>query len=428
MADDDTLLGFTTSGLSLDSPVTLSRDDRRRHIHVIGKTGTGKSTLLLSLIRADIERGDGLAFLDPHGDTAKGVIAAAPNHRIADFIYLDPSDLEHPVGFNPLHAVALDQRPLVTAHIVSTFKHIWRDTWGPRLEYVLQNAVRLLLDTPGSTLLGLSAVLVNERYRERLLANCCDDQVHHFWTQELPAWGANFKAEALSPVQNKIGALLAPPVLRNILGQHRPTLDIPAIMNSGRVLVINLSKGSLGAGPSFLLGALFSTAFSQAAEARARIPETDRRDFYLYADEFQNFATESFATILSEARKYRLSLTLAHQFLGQLPDALRDAVLGNAGSLLAFRIGAQDAETLSPEFGIRSPSAFSDLPNYAAWARLVRAGTPGDPIHLRFDQPPAPARDASEAVIARTRARYTRSRAKVEAEIQSFTRNPLPLS
>ena len=427
MDDDATLLG-TTTGLSLGTPVTLGQDDRRRHVHVIGKTGTGKSTLLLSLILSDLRKGRGLAFLDPHGDTARAVIADAPGDRIADMIYLDPADLAHPLGFNPLYNIAPDRRPLVTAHLVATFKHIWPDSWGPRLEYLLQMSVRLLLDAPGATLLGLPALLVHERYRTRLLARCREPQVRQFWTEELAAWGGNFKAEALSPLQNKIGALLASPVLRNILGQHRPTLDIPAIMNSGRVLIVNLSKGNLGAGPSFLLGALLATAFAQGAEARASLPEDERRDFYLYADEFQNFATDSFATILSEARKYRLSLTLAHQFLAQLPLSLRQAVLGNAGSIVAFRISADDAETLSPEFGLPSPSAFTDLPNFHAWARLIRDGFPGDPIRLSLSEPQWSNADSSAAVIARTRSRYTRPRDKVEAAINRFMADPLPLA
>ena len=285
-----------------------------------------------------------------------------------------------------------------------------------------------MLDSPGSTLLGLPALLVNDRYRERLLATCSDPQVRQFWTQELAAWGDNFKAEALSPLQNKIGALLGSELLRNILGQHRPTIDIPAIMNSGRVLIVNLSKGKLGAGPSFLLGALLSTAFAQSAEARADMPEDQRRDFYLYADEFQTFATDSFATILSEARKYRLSLTLAHQFLGQLPLSLRQAVLGNAGSIISFRTGADDAATLSAEFGFQSGNAFTDLSNHEAWVLLTQNGNPGSPMRVSFPPPLEPANDHTDAIIARTRARYTRPRAKVEAEVNRFIARPMPFS
>lgn len=427
MLDDTSYLGTRITGLTLDSPVTLGEDDRRRHLYLIGKTGTGKSTLILSLVLADLAAGRGLALLDPHGDLARAVIDAMPRHRIPDAIYLNPADLEFPAGFNPLFGVAPDRRPLVAAHILAAFHHIWADSWGPRLEYLLLNSLRLLLDGTGSTLIGLPALLVNERYRERLLATCRDAQVRQFWTHEITAWGDQFKAEALSPLQNKIGALLSSPVIRNILGQSRPTLDIPAIMNNNRVLIINISKGELGEGPSYLLGALLATAFSQGAEARALIPENERRDFHLYADEFQNFATDSFASILSEARKYRLSLTLAHQFLGQLPPLLRKAVLGNAGSLIVFRIGAEDAEALAPELGVHSASALSDLANYQAWARLIRDGNPTDPFPLSTEVPDFDTGRAG-AVIARTRARYTRPRNSVEAEIDRFIRNPLPLS
>ena len=425
---DDVYIGTTTSGLSLNAPVTLNQNDRRRHLYIIGKTGTGKSTLLLSLILSDLHSNHGLALLDPHGDLATTVIDAVPRQRISDCIYLDPSDLEHPLGFNPLFNIDRDRRPLIAAHIVSTFRHIWADSWGPRLEYLLQNSVRLLLDSAGSTLLGLPALLIDERYRDGLLQRCEDAQVRQFWTREIAAWGEAFKAEALSPLQNKIGALLASPVLRNILGQHKPTIDIPAIMNSGRVLIVNLSKGNLGAGPSFLLGALLSTAFAQGAEARASIPESRRRDFHLYADEFQNFATDSFGSILSEARKYRLSLTLAHQFLGQLPLSLRQAVLGNAGSIIAYRVGADDAAALAPEFGIQSPSAFTDLANYEAWARLIRDGAPTDAIRISFDALDVKASGTTDAMIARTRARYTRPRSNVEDEIARFIAKPLPLA
>ena len=425
MIDDTSYLGTRTSGLDLSCPVNLSQDDRRRHLYIIGKTGTGKTTLILSLILADLAAGRGLALLDPHGDLAKAVIDAMPHHRIPDCIYLNPADLEFPCGINPLFNVEPDRRPLVAANIVATFRHIWADSWGPRLEYLLQNSLRLLLDGNGSTLLGLPALLVNDRYRERLLLACRDAQVRQFWTHEIVAWGDQFKAEALSPLQNKIGALLAPPVLRNILGQHQPTIDIAAIMNSNRILIANLAKGELGEGPSYLLGALLATSFSQAAQARASIPEHERLDFNFYADEFQNFATDSFATILSEARKYRLSLTLAHQFLDQLPPLLRKAVFGNAGSMISFRIGAEDAVAVAPELGIVSPGALSDLPNYQARARLIQQGNPSDPFLLTTEVPTFQT-GQSEFVIRRTRARYTRPRAKVEATINRFIANPLP--
>ena len=271
-------------------------------------------------------------------------IGATPVSRIGHgVIYLDPSDLAHPVGFNPLNHVALDQRPLVAAHIVAAFQHIWGTSWGPRLEYILTNALRLLLDAPGSTLLGLPRLLADEGYRTRLLAHARDPVVRAFWQTEFAAYSDKYATEAIAPIQNKVGTLLSPPAIRNMLGQVKSTIDIHAIMDRGQVLIVNLAKGKLGEAPTHLLGAFLATAFAQAAEARADTAESERRDFTLYADEFQHFATDSFATILSEARKYHLALVLAHQFVGQLPPLLRQAVIGNAGSIVVFRIGAEDA-------------------------------------------------------------------------------------
>ncbi len=414
------VLGTATIGLTTHAPVGLATDDRRRHLHVIGKTGTGKSTLLMSLMLQDLAAGRGLALLDPHGDLAQAVLDAVPPERTNDCLYLDPADRDFPVALNPLDGVPPAQRALVTAHLVAAFKHLWRDSWGPRLEHILRNAIALLIDTPGSTLLGLSRLLVDEPYRDRLLRACTNPMVRHVWTHEIAEWGDGFAAEALSPVQNKIGALLAPPLIRNIIGQPRSTIDLAAVMNKRRILVANLSKASLGEGPAHLLGAFLATAFAQAAEARAAIPEEARVDFTLYADEFQSFATDSFALILSEARKWRLSLALAHQFFGQLPLQLRQAVLGNIGSLVAFRVGADDAEVLARELGLDSPSALTDLPNFTAWAKLIRNGSPTDTLRIDSEQPVAPHTGRADAVIARTRARYARPRQLVERRIARF--------
>ena len=304
--DEPWVLGLTSRG----ERALLSADDRRRHLYVIGKTGTGKSTLLFNLMLADLAQGRGFALLDPHGDLAEAVINAVPPSRTNDVLYVNPADLDFPVALNPLDRVAPDARPLAAAHLVAAFKHLWADSWGPRLEYILLNALRLLLNAPGSTLLGLPRLLVDDNYRNRLLSTCADPLVQVFWQTEFAAYHDRFLTEAIAPLQNKIGAILSPPLLRNIIGQSRSTIDIPRIMNEGRVLVANLSKGKLGEGPAHLLGAFLATAFAQAAESRAGIPEADRRDFCLYADEFQNFATDSFASVLSEARKWRLSLVL----------------------------------------------------------------------------------------------------------------------
>jgi DNA helicase HerA-like ATPase len=425
MATDSPLvLGTATIGMELHAPVTLSGDDRRRHLHIIGKTGTGKSTLLLNLMLQDLAAGRGFALLDPHGDLAAAVIDAVPPERTNHVLYLNPADREFPIAFNPLDSVPLDARALVTAHLVSAFKHIWAESWGPRLEYILMQSIRLLLDAPGTTLLGLPRLLVDEQYRKRLLSTCRDPLVVAFWTRELPSWGSAFTAEALSPVQNKIGALISPPVLRNIIGQPRSTINLPSLMNERRVLIANLSNAAIGEGPAHLLGAFLATSFAQAAQARAAIPEMERVDFILYADEFQNFATDSFALVLSEARKWRLSLTLAHQFLGQLPTGLRQAVMGNAGSLIAFRIGAEDAEAVAAEMGFDSVSALTELANFTAWAKLMRNDYPAGPVHIDTEEPVIDFRGRSHAIIARTRARHARPRAVVEDKITRFT-NPI---
>lgn len=414
-------LGTATIGLDLHAPILFSRADRRRHLYVVGKTGAGKSTLLLNMMQADMDHGHGFALLDPHGDLAAAIADATPASRIeAGVIYLDPSDLAHPVGFNPLHHVPFDQRPLITAHIVAAFQHIWGNSWGPRLEYILTNALRLLLDAPGSTLLGLPRLLIDAGYRDRVLAHSRDPVVRAFWESEFAAYSERYATEAVAPIQNKVGTLLSPPAIRNMLGQVRSTIDIRAIMDRGQVLIVNLAKGRLGEAPTHLLGAFLATAFAQAAEARTDVAESERRDFTLYADEFQHFATDSFATILSEARKYHLALVLAHQFVGQLPDLLRQAVIGNAGSIAAFRIGAEDAPLIANELGIQSPSALTDTANFSAWIKLMREGVPTDAQLMATLPPESAAAGRFAAVRARTRARYARPRNAVEERIGRF--------
>ena len=418
--NDHCVLGTLASGES----VPLTHNDRRRHLYLIGKSGTGKSTLLFNLMMADLALGRGFALLDPHGDLARDVVDAVPTHRTNDVLYFDPSDLSHPVAFNPVERVPLDQRPLVSAHIVAAFKHLWGDSWGPRLEYILGNSLRLLLDAPGTTLLGLPRLLVDGDYRKRLLATCADPVIRAFWTREFAEYQERFVTEAVSPIQNKIGTLLSPPALRNIIGQKRSTIDIPAIMNSGRVLVVNLSKGKLGEGPAHLLGAFLATAFAQAAESRADMREADRRDFTLYADEFQNFATDSFASILSEARKWRLSLALAHQFLGQLPPLLRQAVIGNAGTVVAFRVGAEDAPLIGDELGHHNHATLCDTGNFAAWIKLMHRDAPTDARYVETLPPIQISFGRLSAIRARSRARHSRRREHVEQQIERFLARP----
>lgn len=410
---------ITLGALASGEAAWLAPADRRRHLYLIGKTGTGKSTLLFNLMAADAESGRGFALLDPHGDLAVAIADSLPPGR-NDVIYIDPADLTFAAGFNPLHAVAPDQRALVTAHIVAAFRHIWGTSWGPRLEYILTEALRLLLDTPGTTLLGLPRLLVDDDYRTRLLRQARDPLVRAFWESEFAAYPERLKAEAVAPLQNKIGTLLAAPAVRNMLGQPRSTLDLRRIMDRGQILIVNLSKGRLGEAPAHLLGALLVTGFAQAAAARTDRPERERRDFTLYADEFQNFATDSFASILSEARKYRLSLVLAHQFLGQLPPLLRQAVFGNAGSMVVFRVGAEDAPLLAAELGLGNAAAVIDTSNFKAWVKLMRDGQPLD-AHLLSTYASEPAVTGRFAAVrARSCARHCRPREAVENRITRF--------
>lgn len=398
------------------SPLFLSEAERRRHVYLAGKTGTGKSTLLLNLMLQDLAAGRGFALIDPHGDLAQTVADAIPPERIADTIYIDPTDPTHAIGFNPLQRVPESARPLAAEHFVSTVKAIYPESWGPNLDDILYNATRLLLDAPGSTLLGIRHLLLNRNYRAKLLRYCADREIRAFWEGYWEGKAPKQQAEEMRSTLNKVGRFNADPVLRAMLGQSKSTIDIAAIMNSGKVLIVNLAKGRLGDKPAQLIGASLVSAFAQAAETRTTIPESERRDFTLYVDEFQNYASLSFGTILSEARKWRLNLVLANQFLAQLPEALRDAVLGNIGTLIAFRVGASDAAILAAELDVKMPSALTDTPNFEAWVKLLRAGVPSSAIPIRT-LPAEVAGGSFGAVVSRTRARYARPRHTVEQAI-----------
>lgn len=399
----------------------LEPEARRRHLYIVGQTGTGKSTLLLNLIAQDLAAGEGLALLDPHGDLARDVLNYVPNHRLNDLVYINPYDYERPIGFNPLSAVPLDLRPLVAGEVVSAFQHVWPDSWGPRLDYILTNAVRTLLDVPGGTLLMLPRLLTDETFRAQIVAQrVTDPVVRSFWLNEYAGYTVAHRTEAISPIQNKIGKALMVPALRNMLAQPRSTITFSRMMNEGAIVICDLSKGRLGESTAHLLGALIVTAFAQAALSRASSPQHSRRVFHLYADEFQSFATQSFALILSEARKYGLTLTLAHQYLDQLPEELRAAVFGNAGSLISFRAGADDAPILARQIGLGGPDALLDLPNAEGWARLLLDGTPTSPMRVEFFDKPRPLRLDAARLIETSARRFGQPRAEVEERIRRF--------
>jgi hypothetical protein len=426
MRENLSVIGTTTREFELAAPVTLSRDDRRQHVHIIGKTGVGKSTLLKTLMYHDLVAGHDFALLDPLGGLAEAVVDAVPIARNDQVIYFDPGgDLEHCVGFNPLDRVPPDKRHLVADHIVNAFLHIWggnlEDT--PRLIYVLYNGIRLLLDAEASTLLGLPRLLIDDTYRDRLLAQCRDQVIISYWANEFAAYDARFRTQVISPIQNKIGMLLAPPALRNIVGQRRSTINITRLMNEGGVLIANLAKGKLGSTGSHLLAALLATTIAQVAEERASVPLEQRRDFTLYADEVQNIATTSFASVLSEARNFRLSLVLAHQFLSQLPFEVREAVIGNCGTSIVFRVGAEDARKLAAELDIENHATLASTPNYQCWVKLLQRGAPTDAFLMDTIPVEPPVTGRKAAAVAHTRARHTRTRAAVERRILAQMRS-----
>jgi len=401
----------------------IKTDDRRRHMYVIGKTGMGKTNLLENLAIQDIQKGHGIAFIDPHGDTAEKLIKAIPSNRINDVIYLNPSDQEFPIAFNVMEKVDPEYRHLVASGLVGVFKKIWADSWGPRLEYILRNAILALLEYPGSTLLGVTRILVDKSYRARVVEKITDPVVRSFWVDEFSQWNDRVLQEVISPIQNKVGQFLSSSLIRNIVGQTVSSFNIREVMDQRKILIINLSKGRIGEDNGALLGAMMITKIQLAAMGRVDIPEDDRKDFYLYVDEFQNFATESFANILSEARKYHLNLVLANQYVTQIDETVRDAIFGNAGSIISFRVGAMDAEFLEKEFEpVFMMNDIINLPKYQIYLKLMIDGIAGDAFSATT-LPPIKLEDAgNEAkIIQSSRERYSSSREEVEDKIRRWS-------
>lgn len=396
----------------------IKRDDRRRHMYIIGKTGMGKSNLLEQLIYSDIQAGHGLCVIDPHGDLAEKVMDYIPSHRINDTIYFSPADMEYPIAFNVLEVANVDTKHLVASGLVGVFKKIWADSWGPRLEYVLRNAMLALLDYPGSTLLGALRILTDKTYRKKVIEKIQDPVVKSFWVDEYSKYPDRFQAEAIAPIQNKVGQFLSNSLIRNVVGQVKSAIDIRDVMDNQKILILNLSKGRIGEDTSGLLGAMMITQIQLAAMSRVDIPESERRDFYLYVDEFQNFATESFANILSEARKYRLNLIIAHQYIEQLDEKVQAAVFGNVGTLICFRVGAADAEVLVREFAPYFTE--EDLVNLAKWQvylKLMIDGVASTPFSANVLPPIQVNYSNREKVIRVTRERYAKNKAVVEEKI-----------
>jgi CxxC-x17-CxxC domain-containing protein len=401
----------------------IKTDDRRRHMYIIGKTGMGKTTMLENLVISDIQAGKGLAIVDPHGDFAEKILDYIPSSRVNDVVYFNPADVDYPIAFNVMEQVDSRYRHLVASGLIGVFKKIWADSWGPRLEYLLRNAILGLLEYPGSTILAVPRMLVDENYREKVIKKISDPVVKAFWNEEFKMYHKQFMVDAISPIQNKVGQFLSTSLIRNIVSQPHSTINIREIMDNGKILILNLSKGRIGEDSSALLGAMMITKIQLAAMERVDIPEEERKDFYLYVDEFQNFATESFADILSEARKYHLNLTIAHQYITQMEEEVRDAVFGNVGTIIAFRVGAADAEFIEKEF---EPAVMMNdlvnLPKYNIYLKLMIDGVSSNAFSSTGLEPFSTVASCGlqEKVIKISRERYARDREEIEEKIDRW--------
>lgn len=404
----------------------IRQEDRRRHIYIIGKTGMGKSTLLENMILSDINAGKGVAVVDPHGDLADHILDHIPPHRTNDIILFDPSDRDFPVAFNMLENVNPEMNSVVASGLVGIFKKIYADSWGPRLEHILRNTILSLLEYPNTTMLGITRILTDEAFRQRVVKKVNDPIVKRFWSDEFEKMQERQRVEAISPIQNKVGQFLSSPIIRNIVGQPKSMVDIRFAMDHRKIFICNLSKGKIGEDNSSLLGSMIITKFQLDAMSRSNILEKDRVDFYLYVDEFQNFATDSFATILSEARKYRLNLTMANQYIAQMSDEVRDAVFGNVGTLQSFQVGFDDAECISKQFSeIALPEDLVQLPKYNLYSKLLIDGMPSQPFSAMTLPPISqePEEGRKEKVIKFSRERYAQKREVVEDKILRWSKS-----
>ncbi|MBX4191670.1 MAG: type IV secretion system DNA-binding domain-containing protein [Candidatus Doudnabacteria bacterium] len=423
--DNDITLFAKTNFRNREVAFGIRKDDRRRHMYIIGKTGMGKTTLIENMVIQDIQAGNGVAFVDPHGDSVEKVLDYIPSNRVNDVVYLNPADSDFPIAFNPLESVDLKYKHLVASGLMGVFTKIWAGVWSARMEYILNNTILALLDSPGNTLLGIARMLVNKNYRKRIVDNIKDPVVKSFWVDEFANYNDKFRNEAIAPIQNKVGQFLSSVIVRNIVGQTKSSIDLRDIMDNRKIFLINLSKGRIGEDNSALLGAMIITKLQLAAMSRVDMPEEERKDFYLYVDEFQNFATESFANILSEARKYRLNLIVAHQYIGQLVQekntVVRDAIFGNVGTLIVFRVGADDAEFLEKEF---DPTyLLNDLVNltkYHIYLKLMINGVSSTPFSATTLAPIAEPTGNVEKVIKVSRERYATERIIVEEKINRW--------
>ncbi len=403
----------------------IKRIDRRRHLYVVGKTGSGKSKLLELLLIADIQGGQGCCLIDPHGDLATEIMKYVPENRIDDVIFVDPTDKDFPVGFNPLEPVIdYEVRQQLSTFFIAIFKKLFESNWNARMEHLIRYITLALLETPDSNVLGIARMLSDTAYRQNVIKQIQDPVVKAFWTNEFTPSDSQFANEAIIPILNKVGQFISNPVVRNIVGQRKNVLDFEKFMNEGKIVIISLSKGKLGDENTALLGSMFITKIQQAALARAKIPEEERRDFYFYVDEFQNFATDAFSSILSEARKYHLDLTIAHQYIAQLPEDVRATAFGNVATIIAFAIGGDDAAYLSKEFSpVFTADDMISLSSREMYIKMSIGGKLTPPFSARTLNVPQPTSDYTQQIIERSRGKYAKTKAVVETEIAQWTQS-----
>ncbi|HUY62299.1 MAG TPA: type IV secretion system DNA-binding domain-containing protein [Candidatus Paceibacterota bacterium] len=403
-------------------PFGIKAKDRDRHMYIIGKTGMGKSTLLENLAIQDIRNGEGFAFLDPHGGSVDHLLDFIPENRVQDVVYVAPFDMEHPIAFNVMEDVGYDKRHLVVSGLMATFKKIWQDAWSARMEYILTNTLLALLEYPDATLLGVNRMYTDKAYRQKVVENVKDPVVKDFWTKEFANYGDRYTQEATPAIQNKVGQFTGNPLIRNIIGQPKSSFDIRQMMDEKKILLINLSKGLVGETNMRLLGSMLTTRIFLAAMSRANLAANELAKlphFYFYVDEFQNFANETFAEILSESRKYKLNLVIAHQYIEQMEEEVRDAVFGNVGTTVTFRVGPFDAETLETIFMPRfTKEDIVNLDRRQIYLTLMIDGVGSAPFSAVTIPPIEPPLSSSrERIIASSREQFAAPRAAIESAI-----------
>jgi len=418
--EDIALIG-TTFFRDKQTKFGIKTDDRRRHMYVIGRTGVGKTTILDTLAVHDIMCGNGVGVIDPHGEFSERLLKMVPKNRLDDVVYLNPADIEFPLAFNAMEYVSSEARNTVAAGLMSVFKKIWPDVWSPRMEYILNNCILALLEYPDATLLGISHLLANKDFREDVVGHLTDPVIKAFWTDEFARYHDRFQIEAIAPIQNKVGQFVSNPLIRNIIGQSKSKINLREIIDQKKILIVRLPTGLIGESNASLLGGLIVTKLQQAAMSRIDVPESKREDFFLLIDEFQNFATEAFINILAEARKYRLNLVLAHQYIEQVPEEIQAAILGTIGTLITFRIGARDAKFLEKEFEpMLTAQDLVNLPKYQFYAKLMVDGVVSQPF-LASTLPPTPVPEQmfEDEIIALSRLKYCSPKKGVEQMIAS---------